>query len=82
MAKLNDEQIAAVVAIVVKELTKVLAEYEVTKKIEDKVKRIADKGLDLVEVKVAASKTKVDDVFVLPLCKMIRAAGNIPEYDS
>ena len=41
----------------------------------------ADKGLDLIEDKVAASATKYDDKIVLPMCRLMREAFSIPDND-
>lgn len=45
-------------------------------------KRRQDEILDFIEEACERSKTKIDDYTVLPLCKMIRAANDIPEFDS
>jgi len=42
---------------------------------------IADKVLDLVEDRVEATSTDLDDKIILPLCKKIREAFNIPDND-
>ena len=41
----------------------------------------ADKGLDLVEDKVAATPTEYDDKIVLPMCNLMRQAFDIPDND-
>jgi hypothetical protein len=38
-----------------------------------------DKLLDFIEAKVAETPGIVDDAIVIPLCRMIRTAFNIPE---
>ena len=45
------------------------------------LKEVVDKGLDIIEDKVAQSPNKVDDAIVLPLCKKVREAFNIPDED-
>lgn len=40
-----------------------------------------DKALDLVETIVAATPTKIDDIIVVPLIKIIRSRFNIPDND-
>lgn len=80
--KLSDEQVAELVKIAIKELMEVMEKYEVTGKIIDQGKRIADKGLDLVETFYQTSPNKIDDAVLGPICAGIRASFNIPEYDS
>lgn len=41
----------------------------------------ADKGLDLIEDKVAQTPTEYDDKIVLPMCKLMRDAFNIEDND-
>lgn len=43
------------------------------------LKDVIDKVLDFIEDKVVASDNKIDDMVVLPLCKLIREALNIPD---
>ncbi len=45
------------------------------------LKEWIDKGLDMVEDKVEASPNTVDDIIVLPLCKMVRDTFSIPDDD-
>lgn len=45
------------------------------------LKKAADAFLDVIEDEVKASKTKLDDIFVLPLCKIVRATLRIPDND-
>ena len=45
------------------------------------VKKAVDALLDKIEDSVAGSKTKIDDTIVLPLCKTIREALNVPDND-
>ena len=45
------------------------------------VKVWADRGLDLIEDKVAESATKYDDKIVLPLINLMREAFDIPDND-
>ena len=42
---------------------------------------LIDKILDFVEDAVAKSETTMDDVIVLPMCKVIREALNVPDND-
>ena len=44
-------------------------------------KKFADMGLDFIEDYVANTPNKYDDLVVLPLCKTIRAAFDIPDDD-
>jgi hypothetical protein len=80
--KLTDEQVAALLTAIAKELTEMLEEYEVTKKIIDKGKRFADQGLDLVETFYQTTPNKIDDAILGPICAGIRASFNIPEYNT
>ena len=45
------------------------------------VKRLADKLLDYVEDYVEGTKSRIDDALVLPICKMVRSAFDIPEFE-
>ena len=36
---------------------------------------------DFAEEKVLGSKSKIDDALVLPICKMVRTAFDIPDDD-
>ncbi len=45
------------------------------------LKNFADMALDFVEDKVLGSKSKIDDMTVLPICKMIRMTFDIPDND-
>ena len=45
------------------------------------LREVADKILDLVEDKVEASSTNIDDRIVLPLIEKIRETFNIPDND-
>jgi len=45
------------------------------------LREVADKILDLVEDKVEASSTNIDDRIVLPLIEKIRETFNIPDDD-
>jgi len=47
----------------------------------ERLRLVADAILDVIEKSVEESSTKVDDVLVLPLCKRIREAFNIPDND-
>ena len=42
---------------------------------------VADKLIDMIEDKVEATSTDLDDKIVLPLCEKIREAFNIPDED-
>lgn len=44
------------------------------------MKDLADKGLDTLEDYVAKSPNKIDDA-VIPLCKTIRIAFDVPDDD-
>lgn len=44
-------------------------------------KTAIDKMLDVIEDAVADSATKVDDAMVLPVCKWIREALDVPDND-
>lgn len=44
-------------------------------------KGFIDSGLDIIENYIATSKTKMDDMIVLPLIAMIRVSFNIPDND-
>ena len=46
------------------------------------VKKGVDAMLDKIEDSVSGSKNKVDDMIVLPLCKTIREALNVPDNDA
>ena len=45
------------------------------------LKKFADFVLDFVEDFVAGTKSPVDDLLLLPLCKMIRVTFDIPDND-
>ena len=45
----------------------------------DSFKKFADMALDFVEDYVAKSATPYDDAVMLPLCKTIRTAFDIPD---
>jgi len=45
------------------------------------LKGFIDQGLDYIEDRVADSKTKIDDVTILPLCALIRDALDVPDND-
>ena len=45
------------------------------------MKKWIDMGLDLIEDKVADSESTMDDMIVLPMCKVIREAMSIPDND-
>lgn len=47
----------------------------------DLMKSFADMLLDFVEDKVMATENTVDDKILLPICKMIRDAFDIPDND-
>jgi len=40
-----------------------------------------DKGLDMLEDKVAETSTKTDDLIILPLIGILRGAMSIPDND-
>lgn len=40
-----------------------------------------DAGLDYIEDKVEASENKVDDMIVLPACKLVRVVLRVPDND-
>lgn len=45
------------------------------------LKKLADMLLDFVEDFVLGTKTDIDDMFVLPFCKILRKAFSIPDED-
>ena len=45
------------------------------------LKKAADALLDVIEDSVEKSSTKVDDMLILPLCKMMRNTFDIPDED-
>lgn len=47
----------------------------------DDIKKWADMGLDLLENKIAASPSKIDDMAILPIIKIIREAFQIEDND-
>ena len=44
-------------------------------------KKAADALLDVIEEEVKKSKNKYDDMIVLPLIKVARKMGDIPDYE-
>lgn len=48
---------------------------------EDDEKQIWDKALDIVEILVEATPTKIDDFIVKPLIKILRRRFDIPDND-
>ena len=48
----------------------------------DVLKKGLDSLLDFIESSVEKSDNKIDDAIVLPLCKVIRDALNIPDNDA
>ena len=48
---------------------------------KDKFKSIVDSLLDVIEDKIAASETKVDDAILLPLISKARELLEIPDND-
>ncbi len=63
-------------SIIIKLFTLVLEQLN-----SDVLKKVIDTGLDVVEDKVAQTPNKIDDAIVLPLCKKIREAFDIPDND-
>lgn len=49
---------------------------------EKLLKSFADTALDFVEDKVLGSKSTIDDAIVLPICRQIRLAFDIPDNDN
>jgi hypothetical protein len=47
----------------------------------DQSKIFIDAGLDWVEIKVTESPTKLDDIAILPLCRLVRNVLNVPDDD-
>ena len=47
----------------------------------DVLKRGLDAFLDVIEEEVASSPNKIDDLVVLPLCKVIRGALGVEDND-
>ena len=47
----------------------------------NKLKIFLDAGLDAIEDMVEKSKTPLDDLIILPLCKQIRAVFQIEDND-
>lgn len=45
------------------------------------LRKAMDGLLDIVENSVEKSETKIDDIIVLPLCKLIRDTFNVPDND-
>lgn len=55
---------------------------QLLKKIPAPVRATAiDAALDAIENGVEATENKLDDALVLPLCKMVRIAANVPDND-
>lgn len=48
---------------------------------EEEVKEIIDGAIDIVEEKIEASETKIDDWAILPPIKALRAYFDIPDND-
>ena len=46
---------------------------------EETLRELADKVIDFVEEKVAASEAKWDDTIILPLCDVVRRAFNVED---
>jgi len=47
----------------------------------EEIKHWIDMGIDMVEDKVAASPSTLDDAIVLPMCNLLRKALSIPDND-
>jgi hypothetical protein len=45
------------------------------------LKRLADTFLDFIEDSVVESDNKIDDMIILPMCKMVRDAFDIEDND-
>jgi hypothetical protein len=45
------------------------------------LRRLADTFLDFIEDEVVESENKIDDMIVLPLCKVVRDAFDIEDND-
>lgn len=45
------------------------------------LKKFADMALDFVENFVLGTKSSIDDALVLPICKQIRTAFDVPDND-
>ena len=48
---------------------------------KEKFKEIVDALLDVIEDKIEASETKIDDMVILPLIKKVRELLDIPDED-
>jgi len=48
---------------------------------DDLEKKAIDAALDVIENAVADSKNKIDDMVVLPLCKILRRTFDVPDDD-
>jgi hypothetical protein len=48
---------------------------------EDTIKRFIDAGLDAIEDIVASTDNQIDDQLVLPLCRRLRQAVDVPDND-
>ena len=48
---------------------------------EATIKKFIDAGLDAIEDTVADSSNTIDDALVLPLCKRLRTALDVPDND-
>ena len=48
---------------------------------KEKFKEIVDALLDVIEDKIEASETKIDDMVILPLIKKVRELLDIPDDD-
>ncbi len=44
-------------------------------------RKFGDMALDFIEDKVEGSKSRIDDLLVLPICELIRATAKIPDND-
>jgi hypothetical protein len=47
----------------------------------ENLRKFVDAGLDAIEDLVQESENKIDDAIVLPICKTIRTAFNVPDND-
>lgn len=72
--KISQAEFAAIIKAVVAEIQAILEQ-------SDSAKKIADKGLDIVEIYAKNSKNKIDDAVLLPMCKAIRGTFGIPDND-
>lgn len=67
--------------VVIQSFLKIFVERLAESVPREKIIDAADFALDQIENKVADTKNKLDDIFVLPFIKLIRATFGIPDGD-